>query len=212
MQGISSVITGAPILPILQPKSPEQAVAIAGAVRAGGLTNLEVVRRTDAAGAAITAIREAYPDMIVGMGTVLNEAQVQEAIDVGSQFIVTPTVSPRLLDALMAADIPFIPGTASPSDILMASEYGLTELKFFPAHLNGGAGFLKAVSSIFQNIQFCPTGGVSAQNINQYLPLANVFAVGGSWMIPQDKVEAEDWQSITQSCAEAITLYNENVQ
>ena len=207
MKGIKHIVKGAPILPILQADSVEQALNIAKAVEASGLKNLEVVRRTDAAAASVTAIREAFPDMVVGMGTVLSPEHAKEAVEAGSQFLVTPTVSPRLLDGLMSSGVPFIPGTSNPADILMASEYGLTELKFFPAHLSGGAPMLKALGGIFQNISFCPTGGISGSNLNDYLGLKNVFAVGGSWMIPSDMVKAENWQGITDTCKQALEAF-----
>ena len=207
MKGLTGILKGAPILPILQADSTEQALRIADAVQSSGLQNLEVVRRTDAAAACVSAIRKAFPDMVVGMGTLLNAEQVQEAVDAGSQFLVTPTVSPRLLDSLMSCGLPFIPGTSNPADILMASEYGLNELKFFPAHLSGGAPMLKALSGIFQHISFCPTGGISDANVKDYLSLPNVFAVGGSWMIPSDMVKAGDWQGITDTCKRALEAF-----
>ncbi len=209
MKGIQSVVKGTPILPILQADTVDEALDIARAVEASGLKNLEVVRRTDAAAACVTAIREAFPDMVVGMGTVLTPEHAKEAVDAGSQFLVTPTLSPRLLDGLMSSGVPFIPGTSNPADILMASEYGLKELKFFPAHLSGGAPMLKALSTIFQDIKFCPTGGVSGDNLGDYLKLKNVFAVGGSWMIPSDDVKSGNWDSITQKCKQAIAAFEE---
>ena len=209
MKGIQSVVKGTPILPILQADTVDEALDIARAVEASGLKNLEVVRRTDAAAACVTAIRKAFPDMVVGMGTVLTPEHAKEAVDAGSQFLVTPTLSPRLLDGLMSSGVPFIPGTSNPADILMASEYGLKELKFFPAHLSGGAPMLKALSTIFQDIKFCPTGGVSGDNLGDYLKLKNVFAVGGSWMIPSDDVKNGNWDSITQKCKQAIAAFEE---
>ena len=131
MKGIQSVVKGTPILPILQADTVDEALDIARAVQASGLKNLEVVRRTDAAADCVAAIRESLPDMVVGMGTVLTPEHAKEAVDAGSQFLVTPTLSPRLLDGLMSSGVPFIPGTSNPADILMASEYGLKEVKFF---------------------------------------------------------------------------------
>lgn len=209
MKGIQTVMKGTPILPILQADSVDEALNIARAVEASGLKNLEVVRRTDAAAACVTAIRDAFPDMVVGMGTVLSPEHAQEAVAAGSQFLVTPTVSPRLLDGLMSCGVPFIPGTSNPADILMASEVGLKALKFFPAHLSGGAPMLKALGSIFPDITFCPTGGVSDSNLGDYLALKNVFAVGGSWMIPAEKVKSGDWNSITETCKQAVAAFEE---
>ena len=200
MSDFKSLIEGTPLLPILQPHSVEQAVNIAGAVHASGLRSIEVVRRTPVAAAAVTAIREAFPELLVGMGTVLNQAHVQEAVDAGSQFIITPTLSEKLLSALSDINIPYLPGTASPSDILLAVEAGLSEVKFFPASLSGGAAMLKNFSAIFPEVSLCPTGGTSNANLHEYSSLPNVFAVGGSWMIPKSCVASGDWQGVTAAC------------
>ena len=189
MSDFKSLIKGTPLLPILQPQSVEQAVNIAGAVHASGLRSIEVVRRTPVAAAAVTAIREAFPE------------HVQEAVDAGSQFIITPTISEKLLSALSDINIPYLPGTASPSDILLAVEAGLSEVKFFPASLSGGAAMLKNFSAIFPEVSLCPTGGISNSNLHEYSSLPNVFAVGGSWMIPKRCVASGDWQGVTAACA-----------
>ncbi|QJR81117.1 bifunctional 4-hydroxy-2-oxoglutarate aldolase/2-dehydro-3-deoxy-phosphogluconate aldolase [Alteromonas pelagimontana] len=208
MYGIRNLLKGAPILPIVQADTVEQALAVAEAVKNSGLKNIEVVRRTAVAADAVTAIRQKFPELVVGMGTILTTSQIAEAKAAGSQFIVTPTVSPTLLQALVEAELPFIPGTANAADILMAAEFGVKELKFFPAHLNGGAPMLKALSSIFQNIVFCPTGGVTQQNMTEYLALPNVFAVGGSWMLPTEMVKAGNWQGLTDLCAQALSAFD----
>ncbi len=203
MNGFRALIQGTPLLPILQPESVEQAINIARAVHNSGLRSIEVVRRTPAAAAAVTAIREQFPDMLVGMGTVLNAEQVQEAKDAGSQFIITPTLSEKLLGSLSDAQLPFLPGTATPSDILLAVDAGLTEAKFFPATLCGGVGMLKNFGAIFPQVSFCPTGGIADHNLHEFSALPNVFAVGGSWMIPKDCVKAGNWQGITDACVVA---------
>lgn len=201
------LINGTPLLPILQPESVEQALAIAGAVYKSGLKSIEVVRRTAEAAAAVSAIRETYPDLLVGMGTVLNKDHVQEAVDAGSQFIITPTISEKLLGALSDSGLPYLPGTATPSDILLAIEAGLTDVKFFPATLNGGAPMLNNLRAIFPQVSVCPTGGISGSNLHEFSSLPNVFAVGGSWMIPKQCVAKGDWEGITAACVQAQSLF-----
>lgn len=207
MADFKGLLRGTPLLPIVQPDNVEQALNIAGAVYASGLRSIEVVRRTAAAAASVTAIREAYPDLLVGLGTVLNADHVREAVDAGSQFIITPTISEKLLNALSDISIPYLPGTASPSDILLAMEAGLNEVKFFPASLCGGAAMLNNYRSIFPEVSLCPTGGISGDNLHEFSSLPNVFAVGGSWMIPKDCVAAGDWQGITAACTLAQQHY-----
>lgn len=208
MTGIRSIISGAPILPILQADTVEQGVAIAGAIEASGLRNIEVVRRTPVALDVVSAIRKNFPDMVVGLGTVMSPSDVDDAKQAGSQFIVTPALSSKLLEALLASELPFIPGTANPADVLLATEYGIKEMKFFPASLSGGAAMLQALGSVFSKVSFCPTGGISQQNMHEYLALPNVFAVGGSWMIPKGLVQAGDWQGVRSLCFEAIQAFD----
>lgn len=204
MTSFSSLMGTQTLLPIIQAESVEQGVNIAKAMAAAGLKLVEVVLRTDASLEAITAIKQQVPELIVGAGTVTNEVILQQAIDAGSDFIVTPAVSEKLLGFLVDCGVPVLPGVSNTGDILMAREFGFTELKLFPASLSGGAPFLSAVNSVFQDIKFCPTGGVSANNKNEYLSLTNVIAVGGTWVCRKEWVESENWQAITDACREAI--------
>lgn len=204
MTSFSSLMGTQTLLPIIQAESVEQGVNIAKAMAAAGLKLVEVVLRTDASLAAITAIKEQVPELIVGAGTITNEDILQKAIDAGSDFIVTPAISEKLLGFLVKCGVPVLPGVSNTGDILLAREFGFTELKLFPASLSGGAPFLSAVSSVFQDIKFCPTGGVSVANKNEYLSLSNVIAVGGTWVCRKDWVENENWQAITDACREAI--------
>lgn len=204
MTSFSSLMGTQTLLPIIQAESVEQGVNIAKAMAAAGLKLVEVVLRTDASLEAITAIKQQVPELIVGAGTITNENILQQAIDAGSDFIVTPAVSEKLLGFLVGCGVPVLPGVSNTGDILMAREFGFTELKLFPASLSGGAPFLSAVNSVFQDIKFCPTGGVSANNKNEYLSLTNVIAVGGTWVCRKEWVESENWQAITDACREAI--------
>lgn len=209
MQSTFSMLKGAPLLPIIQPKSVDEGLHLAEAIANSGLCNIEVVKRSEAAFDALKAIRQQFPELVVGMGTLLNRNHVFEALDADAQFLITPTSSNELLDSLIASGAPFLPGVASPSDILMAHQKGIREMKFFPAHLSGGTPFLKAIASVFSDVTFCPTGGINGDNANDYLALANVNAVGGTWMIPAKAIAQKDWAAVTRACRQSLSLFDE---
>ena len=152
------------------------------------------------------AIAEGSPDTLVGAGTILSPEDYEAAVKAGSKFIVSPGATPALFAAAKASDVPFLPGTSSASEIMLAREAGLRVVKFFPAEQSGGAPFLKAISSPIADMKFCPTGGISLKNANDYLSLPNVVCVGGSWVAPKDMVVAGDWAGITKLAAEAAAL------
>ncbi|MBU2881721.1 bifunctional 4-hydroxy-2-oxoglutarate aldolase/2-dehydro-3-deoxy-phosphogluconate aldolase [Psychrosphaera sp. B3R10] len=204
MTSFSTLMGEQTLLPIIQADSPTQGVNIAKAMASAGLKLVEVVLRTEQSLAALTAIKEQVPELIVGAGTITNETILKEAIDAGADFIVTPAVSAKLLEHLVTCGVPVLPGVSNTGDILMAREFGYTELKLFPASLSGGAPFLAAVGSVFQDITFCPTGGVTPQNKGEYLALNNVIAVGGTWVCRKEWVAEENWQAITDACKNAI--------
>ncbi len=203
MTSFSSLMGNQTLLPIIQADNAEQGVAIAKAMSDAGLKLVEVVLRTEASLAALSAIKAALPDLVVGAGTVTNETILQQAIDAGADFIITPAISDKLLAKLATCGVPVLPGVSNTGEILMAREYGYQELKLFPAALAGGAKFLSSISSIFQDISFCPTGGVTAENKADYFALSNVFAVGGTWVAQKDWVVSENWQAITDACIAA---------
>lgn len=192
------------LLPIIQADNVEQGVNVAKAMAASGLKVVEVVLRTAEALETLIAIKQQVPELLVGAGTVINETILQQAIGAGADFIVTPAISEKLLAALAVCSTPVLPGVSNTADILMAREFGFTELKLFPAALSGGASFLSAISTVFQDITFCPTGGISAQNKQEYLSLNNVMAVGGTWVCRKEWVVNEDWQAITDACTQAL--------
>lgn len=203
MKQFSELLGNQNILPIIQADTEEQGVRIAKCMSDAGIHLVEVVLRTEASLKALSAIKFALPELIVGAGTVTNKHKLNQAIAAGADFIVTPAVSDELLNDLNASGLVCLPGVSNTADILKAQEHGFTEMKLFPASLSGGAPFLKAVSSVFQEVSFCPTGGVSSSNKNDFIMLDNVFAVGGTWMVSKEAVQAENWRAIVDACQEA---------
>lgn len=203
---LSTIIKGPALLPIIQADTPHEAVAIAKALADGGVRSVEVVLRTRQALAAITAIRTSLPELLVGAGTILSAADANACKAAGAQFLVSPASTPALLEAMINTGLPLAPGVATPSEIAMAYEFGLREVKFFPAHLSGGIEMLKALSSVFQQVKFCPTGGIGQHNLAAFLALPNVFVAGGSWLSPANMVKAQQWHDITALAAEATAI------
>ncbi|MEO0590823.1 MAG: bifunctional 4-hydroxy-2-oxoglutarate aldolase/2-dehydro-3-deoxy-phosphogluconate aldolase [Pseudomonadota bacterium] len=175
----------APIVPLIGEDDPVRAVDIALALKAGGLTALEVVLRSDNALAGLAAIRKADDDLIVGAGTVLTPDYYHAAKQAGAQFIVSPGLVDPLVEAAMSDDLPIFPGTMTAGEVQRAYALGLRSVKFFPASLAGGVPMLKAFGSVFRGMRFMPTGGISASNLADYLAVPHVLACGGSWLTPK---------------------------
>ena len=194
------------IVPVVVVDDERQGLAVAGALADGGLPVAEVTFRTPGARAAIEAISARHPDMLVGAGTVVTPAQVDEAVSAGAQFLVSPGLSAPVVRAAQEAGVPILPGVATASDIMAALELGLETLKLFPAGVVGGPGAIKALSAPFGQVRFVPTGGVSAANLSDYLDLPSVLAVGGSWMVDKKLVVAHDHAEITRRTAQAVSL------
>lgn len=192
------------IVPVVKIDRVEDAVPLAKALCAGGLPCAEVTFRTDAAAGAIKAMTDNFPDMCVGAGTVLNAAQVDAAIEAGSQFIVSPGLNPKTVKYCMEKGVPITPGTSSPSDIEQAIELGLDVVKFFPAEQSGGLAKIKAMAAPYVNMKFMPTGGINAKNLTSYLDFNKIIACGGSWMVPGDLINAGEWDKIEQLTREAV--------
>jgi len=205
-EALLSILKSQPVMPVLIIERVEDAVPLARALAAGGLKAIEVTLRTPVALEAIRAIADGSPDTLVGAGTILSPEDYEAAVKAGSKFIVSPGATPALFAAAKASEVPFLPGTSSASEIMLAREAGLRVVKFFPAEQSGGASFLKAISSPIADMKFCPTGGISLKNANDYLSLPNVVCVGGSWVAPKDMVVAGDWAGITKLAAEAAAL------
>ena len=200
-----AVLTRAPVVPVLIIDRLEDAVPLGTALVNGGLPALEVTMRTPVALEAIRAM-SAIPGAIVGAGTVLDAEQARAAVAAGARFLVSPGSTTELIDAAIALGVPILPGVATASEAMVARDKGLRVLKFFPAGPAGGPNYLKALASPLQEIQFCPTGGVSLDNAGDYLKLANVVCVGGSWVAPGDAVKAGDWARIERLAREAAAL------
>ncbi|MBW6417340.1 bifunctional 4-hydroxy-2-oxoglutarate aldolase/2-dehydro-3-deoxy-phosphogluconate aldolase [Celeribacter sp. PS-C1] len=195
----------APVIPVLVVKDVAHARPLAEALVAGGLPALEVTLRTPV---ALDVIREMskVEGGVVGAGTLLTPEDVKNAIAAGATFGVSPGATDTLLDACEAADLPLLAGTSTASDVMRLLERGYTVAKFFPAEANGGAPALKAIGAPLPQMKFCPTGGVSLKNANDYLSLSNTLCVGGSWVAPADLVEKGDWKAIEELAREASQL------
>ncbi|MAZ19391.1 MAG: keto-deoxy-phosphogluconate aldolase [Ahrensia sp.] len=197
------IMTGQSVIPVIVLDDAKDAVPLAKALVAGGLPAIEITLRTDAALESIRRGAAEVPEALVGAGTILNAAQFDEAVAAGSKFIVSPGLTPELVEAANGSPVPLLPGAVTSSEIMAALEDGYSLLKFFPAEQAGGAAYLKSLSSPFGAVRFCPTGGVSAKNAPDYLSLPNVLCVGGSWVAPKDAVSGGDWDRITALAKEA---------
>jgi 2-dehydro-3-deoxyphosphogluconate aldolase/(4S)-4-hydroxy-2-oxoglutarate aldolase len=203
---IKEIMTISPIVPVMVINNVEHAVPLAKALVKGGLKVLEITLRTPAALESIRRIKAEVPDAIVGAGTIINIETLNQAIEAGAQFIVSPGTTDKLIDAALATGVPLLPGIANPSDAMRLLEKGITAMKFFPAEAAGGIPMLKSIGAPIPQITFCPTGGVSQKNVKAYYDLPNVACVGGSWMCAANLVDAENWDEITRLSAEAIQL------
>jgi len=195
-----------PVVPVVVIDDLEHAVPVARALVAGGLPSIELTLRTPVALDAIRAIADQVPQILVGAGTIVSPGQAKEALDAGAQFLVSPGATPALLDAMADTGLPFLPGTATVSEVLAVLEAGFTNLKFFPAEASGGAAFLRSIASPVPQARFCPTGGITAATAPSYLALPNVGCVGGSWLTPADALAAGDWRRVERLAAEAAQL------
>lgn len=185
------------IVPVIAINSAEQALPLAKVLMENGLPCAEVTFRTEAAVESIRLMREAYPDMLIGAGTVLTAAQVDQAIEAGVDFVVSPGFNPTTVKYCQQRNMPIIPGVNNPSLVEQAMEMGLKTLKFFPAEPSGGISMLKALTAVYP-VNFMPTGGVSPSNVNDYLDIKSVVACGGTWMVPTDLMDKGDWDSIAE--------------
>lgn len=185
------------IVPVIAINDASQAIPLAKVLVENGLPCAEVTFRTEAAVESIRLMREAYPEMLIGAGTVLTTAQVDQAIEAGVDFVVSPGFNPTTVKYCQQRNIAIVPGVNNPSLVEQAMEMGLCTLKFFPAEPSGGVAMLKALTAVYP-VNFMPTGGVSPSNVQDYLSIKSVMACGGTWMVPTDLMDQGDWQGIAE--------------
>mgnify|MGYP006302229485 CR=1 FL=1 len=200
------VLARGPVLPVVTVEAADTAVALADALAAGGITTVEITLRTEAALDAVRAVRAARPDLVVGAGSVRTPDQLDACAEAGAAFAVAPGATARLLDAARGHAVPLLPGAATASEVMALLERGHRAMKAFPADLLGGVAFFKALAGPLPEARFCPTGGVTAAAAPDYLALANVVCVGGSWLTPGEAVATGDWARVTDRARAAAAL------
>ena len=200
------LLRNAGILPVITADSVDQGRRIAEALLEGGLTSLELTLRTPAALDTLAALKKDLPDIVIGAGTVLNEAHIRQSIDAGADFLVTPGTPPALAQALAQASIPAVPGGATPTEFLQLMAHGFRCCKLFPASAVGGLQMLKGLAGPLAGLKLCPTGGISEANAGEFLAQPNVLCIGGSWMVPKDWLANGDWGKVRDSSAAAAAI------
>jgi 2-dehydro-3-deoxyphosphogluconate aldolase/(4S)-4-hydroxy-2-oxoglutarate aldolase len=210
-ESIIYAIEKARIVPVIALERVEDAVPLCGALQAAGMNVAEITFRTDAAAEAIQAVIEAYPDFIVGAGTVTRLPELQKAFDAGASFAVAPGSNPIILAQANVLRLPFYPGICTPTDIELALEHDMKFLKFYPAEASGGLKMLSALYDPYahRELRFMPTGGISPENLKAYLEHPAVFAVGGTWMVPKNLINQQDWSAIESLTRQAVKIAGE---
>ena len=193
---IEKILSSAPVVPVVVIEKLEDAAPLARALYNGGLKALEITLRTPIAAEAVKLIKEAVPEAYVGTGTVIDKATFNASVEAGADFMVSPGVNDELLALAKESDIPFLPGAATPSEVMKLASQGFKFLKFFPAEAAGGTAMLKSIGGPLPQVTFCPTGGISLETAPNYLALSNVICVGGTWMLDKQLIENKDWQAI----------------
>ncbi|MDM7857344.1 bifunctional 4-hydroxy-2-oxoglutarate aldolase/2-dehydro-3-deoxy-phosphogluconate aldolase [Thiopseudomonas sp. CY1220] len=207
MHSIEQILAKAyPVLPVLVVNQPDTAIALAQALHQGGVQVLEITLRTPQALEVVTTLRQQLPELLVGVGTVVQAEQFEQAKQAGAQFAVSPGFTPQLADAAQASALPYLPAVMTPSEVLHAMEHGYRTLKLFPASLEGSLKLLDSFKGPFTDIKFCPTGGIQLDNLLSFLKLPNVICCGGSWLAPDALVRANDWRQITALAQQAQEL------
>lgn len=200
---IENILQAAPVVPVVVINDLEDAVPLATALYNGGLRALEITLRTPVAVEAIKQIKQALPDAYVGTGTVIDKATFNASLEAGADFMVSPGVNDELLALASETDVPFLPGAATPSEVMQLAAKGFKFLKFFPAEAAGGVPMLKSIFGPLPQVKFCPTGGVSLNSAPNYLALPNVVCVGGTWMLDKELIANKDWQAIEELARQA---------
>ncbi|GAA6802549.1 bifunctional 4-hydroxy-2-oxoglutarate aldolase/2-dehydro-3-deoxy-phosphogluconate aldolase [Helicobacter pylori] len=201
---IIEVLQISPIVPVVVIENIKDAVPLAQSLVEGGIQIIEVTLRSSCALEAIELIAKNAPKMRVGAGTILNPTQLEQAQNRGAEFLISPGLTIKLLEYAKKKDMPLIPGVSSSSEVMQALELGYSALKFFPAEYCGGVKLLNAFNGPFKGVKFCPTGGISADNMHSYLNLENVLCVGGSWLTPKHLIQNKEWDKITEICKRSL--------
>ncbi len=209
MKNTIEKIRNCAIVPVVKIDNAKDAVPLANALKRGGLLCAEITFRTDAAEEAIRRIRSECEDFLVGAGTVLTTDQADRAWNAGAEFMVSPGLNPQVVRHCIEKGYPIVPGVCTPSDVEAGLALGLSYLKFFPAEAAGGVKMIKALSAPYNQVQFMPTGGISAGNLREYLTCSSVFACGGSWMVPADLINEGKFDEIANRTAQAVALVKE---
>lgn len=192
------------VMPVVVIDRVEDAVPITNALKAGGIKAVEVTLRTDAALDAIRAIKAECEDVLLGVGTVVNEQNLKDIAEIGVDFAVSPGFTPNLIKKSQDLGVELLPGVASPSEVMVGMELGLSCFKLFPAVAVGGIPLLKSIGGPLPQVSFCPTGGLKIETFTDFLALPNVACVGGTWLVPKEAVEKQDWQAITDIAAQTM--------
>ncbi|WRD63995.1 bifunctional 4-hydroxy-2-oxoglutarate aldolase/2-dehydro-3-deoxy-phosphogluconate aldolase [Helicobacter pylori] len=203
---IIEVLQISPIVPVVVIEDAKDAVPLAQSLVEGGIHIIEVTLRSSCALEAIELIAKNVPKMRMGAGTILNPTQLEQAQNRGAEFLISPGLTIKLLEYAKKKDMPLIPGVSSSSEVMQALELGYSALKFFPAEYCGGVKLLDAFNGPFKGVKFCPTGGISADNMRSYLNLENVLCVGGSWLTPKNLIQNKEWDKITEICKQSLAL------
>lgn len=202
---VKTIIHSAKVLPVLTVTNSEEAVALSRALAAGGITAVEITLRTAAAIKAISAVKQALPELLVAAGTVIDVKQMASVSAAGADFAVSPGMTEKLVDKATELSLPYLPGVATPSEVMRGLELGLNCFKLFPAVAVGGLALLKSLAAPLAGASFCPTGGLTLKNFTDFLALPNVICVGGSWMADSQLVTTQDWQGIAALARETMS-------
>ncbi|MDD2060440.1 bifunctional 4-hydroxy-2-oxoglutarate aldolase/2-dehydro-3-deoxy-phosphogluconate aldolase [Pseudomonas sp. GD03860] len=203
---IDQICTQARILPVITIAREADILPLADALAAGGIRTLEVTLRSQHGLKAIQVLREQRPELCVGAGTVLDRKMFAAVEAAGAQFVVTPGITQDILEAGVQSELPLLPGISTPSELMMGYALGYRRFKLFPAEISGGVAAIKAFAGPFGDVRFCPTGGVNPGNVRNYMALANVMCVGGTWMLDSGWIKNGDWARIEACSAEALAL------
>lgn len=205
-QRAAQFLRAAGVLPVITVHTLDEARAIADALLEGGLNTLELTLRTPVAIDALAMLKRERPDIVIGAGTILNADHIRASIDAGADFLVTPGTPPALAEALADADIPVVPGAATPTEFMALRERGFRNCKLFPASAVGGLAMLKGLAGPLHDMRFCPTGGISESNAAEFLSQPNVLCIGGSWMLDKGWLEVGDYARVRETAARAAQI------